>query len=173
MKGEIDMLEGMEGQILEMLLLAVVLCCILIGSNRGLILGLYDMVKNLIIIAATIGIASVVVRKLPETMVGREGVAYLIAFFVSIIIINLVGKVIKIVDEIPIANALNKLGGAIFGAVTGIFLAWSILAILGAFQDYEWCRKTVESARENNVVMWFQNCNPIPGILKNFDFPVL
>lgn len=167
------MLEGMEGQILEMLLLAVVLCCILIGSNRGLILSLYDVVKNLLIVAATIGMASVFAKKLPETMVAREGVGYLIAFFVSIVVISLVGRIIKIVDEIPIANALNKLGGAAFGAVTGIFLVWSILAMLGAFQDYEWCRKTVESARENNVVMWFQNCNPIPNILKRFDFPVL
>lgn len=167
------MLEGMEGQILEMLLLAVVFCCILIGSNRGLIRSLYDVVKNLIIVAATIGMASVFARKLPETTVAREGVGYVIAFVVSVIVINLVGRILKIVNEIPIANALNKLGGAVFGAVTGIFLVWSILAVLGAFQEYEWCRRVVEAGRENNVVMWFQNCNPIPNILKRFDFPVL
>lgn len=167
------MLQGKEGQILEMLLLALVLCCILIGSNRGLIVSLYSMVKNLLIVVATIGMAPVFAKRLPETMVAREGVGYLIAFGVAIVVISVIGRIIKIVDDVPIANTLDKLGGILFGVITGIFLVWTLLAIIGAFQDYEWCQGIVASARENNVVMWFQDCNPIPNILKRFDFPVL
>lgn len=167
------MLEGHEGQILEVLLLAIMLCCILIGSNRGLIFSLYTMVKYILIVAASIGITPVVVRKMPETLVAREGVAYIVALAISMIIFNIIGKVLGIVSDMPLVSEINKLGGAVFGIISGFLVVWSVLAILGAFQDYEWCTGIVESARENNVVMWFQRCNPIPLILKRFDFPVL
>lgn len=167
------MLEGHEGGLLEILLLAVMLCCILIGSNRGLIFSLYSMVKYIIIVAASIGMAPVIARKMPETLVAREGVGYLVALAISLIIFNLIGKVLGIVNDIPIVSGINKLGGALFGVISGFFVVWSVLAILGAFQEYEWCMGIVKSARENNVVMWFQNCNPILLVFKRFDFPVL
>lgn len=167
------MLEGREGQILEVLLLAIMLCCILIGSNRGLIFSLYSMVKYILIVAASIGIMPVVVRKMPETLVAREGVAYIVALAISMIIFNIIGKVLGVVSDMPLVSGINKLGGAVFGIISGFLVVWSVLAILGAFQDYEWCMGIVKSARENNVVMWFQRCNPIPLVLKRFDFPVL
>lgn len=167
------MLQGREGQLLEMVLLAIVLCCILIGSNRGLLVSLFDMVKNFLILVATIALTPVVVQKIPEKTVGREGLAYVIAFAVAVIVITLLGKLLRIVNDLPIASALNKLSGAVFGGVTGIFIVWTILALLGAFQEYEWCAKLIESAKGNDVVMWFQNCNPIPNILKRFGFPVM
>lgn len=167
------MLEGQEGKILEVLLLAIMLCCILIGSNRGLIFSLYSMVKYIIIVAASIGMAPVVVRKMPETLIAREGVGYVIALAIALIVFNILGKVLGIVSDIPVVSGINKLGGALFGIISGFFVVWSILAILGAFQDYEWCMGIVKSARENDVIMWFQNCNPILLIFKRFDFPIL
>lgn len=167
------MLKGLEGEILEMVLLAVVLCCILIGSNRGLIVGLYSMIKNIIIIAAAIGAAPVVAKRLPETLVAREGIGYAICFVVSIIVFNIVGRLIKVANDIPMVSGLNRLGGALFGLITGFFVVWSLLTLLGAFQEYEWCSGVVASARKNSVVMWFQGCNPLPAILQMFEFPVI
>lgn len=167
------MLQGREGDILEVLLLAVMVCCILIGSNRGLIFSLYSMVKYIIIVAASIGMAPVVARKMPETLVAREGVGYIVALAISLVIFNIIGKLLKVVNDMPMVSGINKLGGAIFGIISGFFVVWSILAIIGAFQDYEWCMGIVKSARENDIVMWFQNCNPIPTIFRRFEFPVL
>ena len=65
----------LQGQVLEIFLGVVLLCCILIGSNRGLLLSLYNVVKNLLIIAATIGIAPVIVNRLPDTLTATEGIA--------------------------------------------------------------------------------------------------
>ena len=76
----------LQGQILEILLVVVILCCILIGSNHGLLLSLYNVVKNLLIIAATIGIAPVIVNRLPDKMTAKEGIAYIIALFVAVIV---------------------------------------------------------------------------------------
>lgn len=71
----------LQGQVLEIFLLLVILCCILIGASRGLLLSLYHVVKNLLIIAATIGIAPVIAKRLPDTLTAREGIGYIIAFF--------------------------------------------------------------------------------------------
>ena len=135
----------LQGQVLEIFLGVVLLCCILIGSNRGLLLSLYNVVKNLLIIA----------------------------LFVAVIVFNIVAHLLQIIGDTPVLGGLNKLGGAFFGVITGFFVVWSILAILGALQEYEWIGELVKAARGNDRVMWFQNCNPIPSVLKRFDFPVL
>lgn len=167
------LLEGLEGEILEIFLIAVMICCILIGSNRGLIVSLYNMVKNIIITAATIGIAPVVAKRMPESLVAREGIGYVVALFICLIVFNIIGRVIKVVDDLPIVDSLNKMGGAIFGLILGFFVVWTVLAVLGVLQDYEWCQKIVESAKDNKVVMWLQNCNPIPLLLKRLGFQVI
>lgn len=163
----------LQGQVLEIFLLVVILCCILIGFNHGLLISLYNVVKNLLIIAATIGIAPVIAKRLPDTLTAREGIGYIIALFVAIIVFNIVGHLLQIIGDTPVLGGLNKLGGAFFGVITGIFVVWSILAILGALQEYEWVGEIVKAARGNDRVMWFQKCNPIPNFLKKFDFPMI
>ncbi len=163
----------LQVQVLEIFLGVVLICCILIGSNRGLLLSLYNVVKNLLIIAATIGIAPVIVKRLPDTLTAKEGIAYIIALFVAVIVFNIVAHLLQIIGDAPVLGGLNKLGGAFFGVITGVFVVWSILALLGALQEYEWMGELVKAARGNDRVMWFQNCNPIPSVLKRFDFPVL
>lgn len=163
----------LQGQVLEIFLLLVILCCILIGASRGLLLSLYHVVKNLLIIAATIGIAPVIAKRLPDTLTAREGIGYIAAFILAIIVFNIVGHLLQIIGDTPILGGLNKLGGAFFGIITGFFVVWSILAILGVLQEYEWAGEIVKAARGNDRVMWFQNCNPISNFLKEFDFPMI
>lgn len=167
------MLDGLEGKILEIFLFAIMVCCILIGSNRGLIISLYSMVKYIIITAATIGIAPVVAKRMPESLVARDGIGYVIAFFICLIVFNIIGRLIRLADDLPIVDGLNKFGGAIFGLVLGFFVVWTVLAVLGVLQDYEWCKKIVESAKDDKLIMWFQNCNPIPILLKRLGFQVM
>lgn len=163
----------LQGQVLEIFLFVVIFCCILIGASHGLLLSLYHVIKNLLVIAATIGIAPVIAKRLPDTMTAREGIAYIIALFVAIIVFNIVGHLLQIIGDTPILGGLNKLGGAFFGVIMGFFIVWSILAVLGALQEYEWAGEIVRAARGNDRVMWFQKCNPIPNFLKEFDFPMI
>lgn len=163
----------LQGRVLEIFLLVVILCCILIGAKHGLLLSLYHVIKNLLIIAATIGIAPVVAKRLPDTLTAREGIGYIIALLVAIIVFNIIGHLLQIIGDTPILGGLNKLGGALFGIITGFFVVWSILALLGALQEYEWVGEIVKAARGSDRVMWFQKCNPIPNFLKQFDFPMI
>lgn len=161
------------GQLLGITLLVVILCCAAIGSNRGLIYGLYSMIKNILVVIVAIGLAPVIARRLPETMTAREGIGYLIAFVASVFVFNIIGKLIRIFDDIPGVSGLNRLAGAVFGVIIGFFMVWSILAIIGSLQEYTWCKAIVEAARQNGFVMWFQSTSPLPAVLKMLDFPVI
>lgn len=161
------------GQLLGITLMVVILCCAAIGSNRGLVLELYCMIKNILVVVVAIGLAPVIARRLPDSVAAKEGVGYAIAFVASIIVFNILGKLIRLFDDIPGVSGLNRLAGAIFGAIVGFFMVWSILAIIGSLQEYTWCKSIVDAARENSFVMWFQSCSPLPPLLKMLDFPVI
>lgn len=165
--------ELIGGQVLAMVAGAILLCCMLIGANRGLFLGLFCMFKNLIIIAVAVGVAPVIAKRLPETMVAAEGIAYIIALVVSIIIFNIVARLIKEFDEVPGLSMVDRLGGAVLGTVVGFFVVWTLLGVIGCFQEYDFCRKVVEASRENAFVMWIQDTSPLPAILKMMGFPVI
>ncbi len=165
--------EILGGQVLSMVVGAILVCCVLIGANRGLLLGLFCMFKNLIVIAAAVGVAPVIAKRLPETMVAAEGIAYIIALVVSAIIFNIVARLIKEFDEVPGISAIDRLGGAVLGAVVGFFAVWTLLGVLGCFQEYDFCREVVEATRENPFIMWIQTASPLPAILEAIGFPVI
>ena len=76
-------------------------------------------------------------------------------------------------DDLPIVSTVNRLLGFVFGAVSGLLVVWTILAILGGVQEYSWAVQIVKAARANSVVMWLQSYSPIMIILKMMDFPVI
>lgn len=161
------------GQVLSMIAGAILVCCMLIGANRGLFLGLFCMFKNLIVIVVAVAVAPVIVKRLPETMVAAEGIAYIIAIVVSTIVFNIVARLIKQFDEVPGISSIDRLGGAVLGTVVGFFIVWTLLGVIGCFQEYDFCHKVVEAARENPFIMWIQATSPLPSVLKMIGFPVI
>ena len=143
---------GMIGQILEWVLLAIILISALIGSNRGFLLSVFAMVKNLLTIIAAAASAPTVVW---------------------ILVFGIIARLIRIADNLPIVSTVNRLFGFVFGAVSGLLIVWTILAILGGVQEYSWAVQIVKAARANSVVMWLQSYSPIMIILKMMDFPVI
>lgn len=167
------MTNALQGQMLALILVAAVVGCVFIGAGRGLIYGIYSVIKNIVIIAAAIGFAPVIAKQLPSEVAVKEGVGYVIAFVVSIIIFNIIGSFIKGVRDVPLVGSLDRFGGAVAGLIVGFFISWSILAVLGSLQEYEWCREILQSAREDKIVMWFQSCSPLPAVLESLGFSVL
>lgn len=167
------MSETLQGQVIGLILVSVVVASMLIGIGRGLVFGIYSVVKNLIIMVAAVGTAPVIAKKLPDTMVAKEGVGYVIAFVVCLIVFNLIGSMIKAVRDVPLVGAADRIGGGVAGIIVGFFIAWTLLAILGGLQEYEWCKGLVQAARENRVVMWFQAYSPLLMLLKSFGFLVI
>lgn len=167
------MTNAFQGQMLALILVAAVIGCVFIGAGRGLIYGIYSVIKNIVIIAAAIGFAPVVAKQLPSEVAVKEGVGYVIAFVLSIIIFNIIGNFIKGVRDVPLVGSLDRFGGAVAGLIVGFFISWSILAVLGSLQEYDWCWEILQSAKEDKIVMWFQSCSPLPAVLKSLGFSVL
>lgn len=164
---------GMIGQILEWVLLVIILVSALIGSNRGFLLSVFAMVKNLLTIIAAAASAPMVVSRLPKAWPVKEAIGYGIALVVWILVFGIIARLIRIADDLPIVSTLNRLLGLVFGAVSGLFIVWTILAVLGGVQEYSWAAAIVEAARGNSVVMWLQSYSPIMMILQMMDFPVV
>ena len=167
------MLEGLEGHILGIVLAAILICSTVMGGKRGLLLGLYGIVKNIVILIIAIGLAPVIAERLPGTMAASKGIGYSIAFIVSVFVFHFIGRLLRVVDDVPVISGINRIGGAVLGLVLGFLIAWSVLAVLGCLQEYTWCQTIVKSARDNTFVMWLQDVSPLPEILKGFGFPVI
>lgn len=163
----------LQGQILALILLAAVVGGMFIGIGRGLIFGIYSIVKNFLIIAVAIGTAPTIAKQIPDTVAAKEGVAYLITFILSLIVFNIIGSFIKSVHDVPLLGGMDRFGGGIAGMIVGFLVAWSILALLGCFQEYEWCKEIVESSEQNQIVMWFQRCSPLNMALDMLGFPII
>lgn len=162
----------MVGDILQIVLIVIVLCFTFIGSNRGLVLSLLFMVKGVLTMAAALGIAPVIMRYLPEDLMVREGISFVIGLAVATLVFTLLVRLVKIADDTPAIGTLNKLGGAVFGAMVGVVVVWIFLAILGLMKELSWCQDIIKSARENRTVMWFQNSSPITWIFRMLGFPL-
>ena len=163
----------MIGQILEWGLLAIILISALIGSNRGFLLSVFSMIKNLLIIIAAAASAPTVVSRLPKSWPVKEAIGYGIALVVWMLVFGIIARLIRIADDLPVVSALNHVLGLIFGAVSGLLIVWTILAILGGVQEYSWAVQIVKAAKANSVVMWLQSYSPIMMILQMMDFPVI
>lgn len=155
------------------ILIPCVVLGMFIGIGRGLIFGIYSIVKNFLIIAVAIGTAPTIVKQIPDTVVAKEGVAYLITFILSLIVFNIIGSFIKSVHDVPLLGGMDRFGGGIAGMIVGFLVAWSFLALLGCFQEYEWCREIIKASEQNQIVMWFQRCSPLNMALDMLGFPVI
>ncbi len=147
--------------------------CVFIGAGRGLVYGIFSVVKNIVIIAVAIGMAPVIAKQLPSEVAVKDGAGYVVAFVISIIVFNIIGSFIKGVRDVPLIGGLDRFGGAVAGLIVGFFISWSILAVLGSLQEYESCREIVQSAKEDKIVMWFQSCSPLPAVMESLGFNVL
>ena len=93
-----------------------------------------------------------------------NAVISIVAVIVTIIVIftamRLIGMVLKIVSRLPVIKTLNKMGGALVGAVLGVIVAWIVLAVLVIFFSQggtDWADTVDKSTlakflQENNII---------------------
>ena len=89
----------MIGQILEWVLLAIILISALIGSNRGFLLSVFAMVKNLLTIIAAAASAPTVVSRLSKSWPVREAIGYGIALVVWMLVFGIIARLIRIAES--------------------------------------------------------------------------
>ena len=163
----------MEARIAELIALSIIVICGLQGAYQGLVLKVYSLVRIVLLLVITLILCPLLLPVFPSGLLAREGIAFLTALIITAIALHILAKVLKIIDHIPVVNTVNKFGGAVLGLIIALLLVWTILFVIGAMQELEWCRRASSYISQSSVLMQFQAFNPLAKILENFEFPVI
>ena len=163
----------MEARIAELAALIIILLCIGQGWHRGLLMKVYSLVRFILVLVAAIILVPIILPFFLDGLIGKEGIAFVIALIVAAILLHYLAKVLKLVEKIPVVSTINRFGGAVLGAIYGIIAVWVLLFLIGSFQEVPWCHKMIEYIRESEVLMSVYQFNPLAYIMKHFNFPTI
>lgn len=161
----------MTTRLLEAIALVLWLLCVLNGLHRGLVMQIFSFVRMILILVLTVVFVPLILPMITQENAVRNGIAYLAALVVALVAVNLVARLLRIVEHIPVVKTVNRWGGGILGACIGIVLIWVALAVIGAFQEASWCREIADCARESEILQSIQRFDPMMTVLQHFDFP--
>lgn len=117
---------------------AVLLISIGIGLWRGLIFEVMSLAGWVVAYFAASPLAPVVEDLLPASMTSKFGpaalhvVALAIAFFFVLIVWSLASRLVKTLIHATPLSIVDRLGGAGFGALRGVFIALLLVLVIGA-----------------------------------------
>lgn len=163
----------MNTRLLEMIAGLVLVLCIVEGAHKGFVMKLFSFLRLILILIITIFLVPVMQSLVAKDNVTQAGIAYVAAFLVAALVVHLVAKVLKIIDKIPVVKTVNHLGGAALGALVGIIVLWIALAVVGGFQENDWCRQISMAAKNSELLYQLQRFDPMSYLLKQMSFPTL
>lgn len=124
-------------KIVQTFVVILIVCCVIGGTYRGLVLEAYGLAKGVLMLLGVILFSPVIQNFLPVQGKMAPALAGILTMVFMGALLGSVGKILKIVDHIPVINKLNKLGGAFFGGMKGILIAGVILWLLEMLQIYK------------------------------------
>lgn len=122
----------------DLALAAVLLISIVIGLSRGLVFEVMSLAGWVIAYFAASPLAPVVEELLPAFMTSKFGPAVLhvvtlaIAFFFVLLVWSLASRLVKTLIHATPLSVVDRLGGAGFGALRGVFIALLLVLVIGA-----------------------------------------
>lgn len=122
----------------DLALAALLLISIGIGLWRGLVFEVMSLVGWVVAYFAAAPLAPVVEELLPQVTSSKLGPAALhvvtlaIAFFGVLIVWSLASRLVKALIHATPLSVVDRLGGAGFGAMRGVFIALLLVLVIGA-----------------------------------------
>lgn len=122
----------------DLALAAVLLISIGIGLWRGLVFEVMSLAGWVVAYFAASPLAPVVEEMLPASTTSKFGPAVLhvvtlaIAFFLVLIVWSLASRLVKTLIHATPLSVVDRLGGAGFGALRGVFIALLLVLVVGA-----------------------------------------
>jgi membrane protein required for colicin V production len=122
----------------DLALAVLLLISIGIGIWRGLVFEVMSLAGWVVAYFAAAPLAPLVLDLLPDSMTAQLGpaalhlVALVIAFFFVLIVWSLGTRLVKALIHATPLSAVDRLGGAGFGALRGVFIALLLVLVIGA-----------------------------------------
>lgn len=97
-------------------------------------------------------------------------VSLFLTFILVSILMSILGGLLEGIFSLPVLSLMNKAGGAVLGAVQGVFIVWCIFLMVTLFWDSAWARDAVNLAQQNDLTKFLYNNNVLADFLyyRNF-----
>jgi len=119
----------------DLALAALLLISIGLGLWRGLVFEVMSLAGWVVAYFAASPLATVIEPMLPEGQFGPAAVhviALALAFFAVLIVWSLASRLVKALIHATPLSVVDRLGGAGFGALRGVFIALLLVLVIGA-----------------------------------------
>lgn len=122
----------------DLALLLLLLISIGIGVWRGLVFEVMSLAGWVVAYFAASPLAPLIADQLPEDWLARFGpatlhlIALVLAFVGVLVIWSLATRLVKALIHATPLSAIDRLGGAGFGALRGVFIALLLVLVVGA-----------------------------------------
>ena len=112
------------------------------------------------------GVYDTVAKNL-STMAMR-GIVYAVIMVIAMILFWWVGKMLKLVDYIPVLSGVNNLLGLFAGALRVLFLVWLFMAAVAIFRTTAFGNTMIPYIYEAKILTWLYDNNLLLNILASF-----
>ena len=153
----------------------IMLFSVALGAYKGLIRTLVALV-SWIAILFLIGwinpyVSRFVIRQLTESgktvnTVTVSALSYLIAVIIAVTVVTVVGKVLGLLGKLPGISILNRILGAVFGAVRGIVLIWLFFLIVVITEESKFGTFCLNQIHGSALLLFLYEHNPILAIVQ-------
>ena len=97
-------------------------------------------------------------------------ISLILTFILVSIFMNLLAGMLDGIFSLPVLSLLNRAGGAVLGAVQGIFFVWICFLIITLFWDAAWAKEAAVLIQENEITGFLYDNNVLlhflSGILR-------
>lgn len=94
-----------------------------------------------------------------------NGIAFIISFIIAIILIRLILYAVDLLTDLPVISGINRLGGALLGAVQGLLWLWIIFLVITVLYDTAVGGILMDQINGDPVLSWLYDRNYLMNII--------
>lgn len=88
-----------------------------------------------------------------------KGIAVVITFIISIIVLRLLGKLLDLAVCLPVISQINSIGGMVVGAVEGIITLWLFFIVVKSTANLDFSKNMLELIHSSSILSVAYNSN--------------
>lgn len=88
-----------------------------------------------------------------------NAISYIIVFILVLILVRVIANLLDLISRLPVLNSLNKLGGAIAGALKSLIIVWIFFVLITAFSGSDFGHNIFKMINDSTLLSFLYNNN--------------
>lgn len=156
---------------LDIIILVILGLAAISGFRKGLVMELTSLIALVLGVFVSMYFSEFMVDFLRTVFEIYDSNLHILAFIVTfalvVIIVNVIGKIVEKFVDILLLGIFNKIGGAFFAVLKGLFLLSLLIMVLNYFQfSQNWIKK--EAKEKSKFYSSVESI--VPFLYNHFDF---